>query len=61
MSPRNWIRAAVVALACVLIVHGTMGIIAARDADAAPRTVSPTGDDAAVVGPPAGPASTRTW
>lgn len=61
MSPRNWIRAAVVALGCVLIVHGTMEIIAARDANAAPRTVGHTGSDYAVVGSPAGPASLRTW
>lgn len=61
MSPRNWIRAAVVALGCALIVHGIIEIIATRDANAAPRTVGPTWDDYAVVGLPADPASIRTW
>ena len=54
MSPRNWIRAAVAVLGCVLIVQGTMEILEARDANAAPRTVGSTGADPTFVSLPAG-------
>lgn len=43
MTPRNWIRAAVVALGLALILQGLWQILRADDADAAPCTAGATG------------------